>query len=290
MANLNDYDLLLKTEVHESSISLGALAMSDPRGLEIKLHKGLTTIAGISNSSKTQLAVEIAYKNALDGKQVAYIALEEDTISIFYLLIRLEASRLGIVFPEHCHAYDAYVDQKDLITQCKNSILSKLEKAGGSFDVFDRTNINSIKKLSDVLYAPDKPYNLVIIDPVNEIENFIDMDSLYKIIKDPPSKFTSKLPIKKLETLANTYRGQGTCMLLIHRAMRNILNFQGEYVTFSKDNLGQSLLEKLSHTVIRVHAGMLERAGSNVLVKLVKPQNLIIGDGCKTLSWTPYIK
>ena len=157
----------IKTFVEQIDDSIGAI----PKG-------AMCTLAGFTGSFKTTWAVNMAVKNALAGKNIAYISLEITKDQLEYSIFSLFSndqrfSRMGYSAIEH-----QKIRQNKLSVDELNFLCDVLEPEyrrviEPNFHILDRTNFKtySESEIIDALYQLDdaKQIDAIFVDHVGEL-------------------------------------------------------------------------------------------------------------------------
>jgi hypothetical protein len=156
----------LKTFVEQIDDEIGSI----PKG-------AVATLAGFTGSFKTTWAVNIAIKNALEGKNIAYISLEVSEEDLEYSTLSLFSNdsrfaRMGYhpIELKKIRQNKLYEDELNFLCDVLEPEYQKIIKP--NFHVLDRSRFKtySESEILDALYQLDdeKPLDAIFVDHVGE--------------------------------------------------------------------------------------------------------------------------
>jgi hypothetical protein len=180
-----------ETEIEEETISFReryAKRMKENSGLKTYIEQiddiigsipkgSVCTLAGFTGSFKTTWAVNMAVKNALAGKNIAYISLEITQDQLEYSILSLFSndqrfSKRGFSPLEHLSIRQNKLNEDDINFLCDVLEPEYRKVIAPNFHILDRTRFKtySESEIIDVLYQLDdeKPLDAIFIDHVGE--------------------------------------------------------------------------------------------------------------------------
>jgi len=138
----------------------------------------MCTLAGFTGSFKTTWAVNMAVKNALEGKNIAYISLEVAEDQLLYSILSLFSNdnrftRMGYHPIEHQKIRQNKLYEDELNFLCDVLEPEYRKSIAPNFHIIDRSRFKtySESEFIDILYQLDdeKPIDAVFVDHVGEL-------------------------------------------------------------------------------------------------------------------------
>lgn len=157
----------LKTYIEQIDDDIGSI----PKG-------AMCTLAGFTGSFKTTWAVNMAVKNALEGKNIAYISLEVSEDQLEYSILSLFSndqrfSRMGYHPLEHQKIRQNKLYEDELNFLCDVLELEYRKCIVPNFHIIDRSRFKtySESEFIDILYQLDdeKQIDAIFVDHVGEL-------------------------------------------------------------------------------------------------------------------------
>lgn len=161
------YSKGLKTFVDQIDDEIGAI----PKG-------AVCTLAGFTGSFKTTWAVNMAVKNALEGKNIAYISLEITKEQLEYSIMSLFSndqrfSRMGYRSLEHQKIRQNKLNEDEIAFLCDVLEPEYRKVIEPNFHILDGSYFKSYSEseIVDALYSIDdvKPIDAIFVDHVGEL-------------------------------------------------------------------------------------------------------------------------